>query len=52
MSINDVIDLLKEAKEHGVQGKRNVIVIDNYTGDEFSIKDITYDDKNVTMIID
>lgn len=51
MSINDAIDLLKEAKEHGVQGKRSIMVIDGYTGDKFSIKDITYDDKTVTIII-
>lgn len=51
MSIDELIAVLQEAKEHGIQGKRSPIVVDDYTGDGFTISDVIYDNKNVTIKI-
>lgn len=52
MTLDELIAILQEAKEHGIQGKRKIIVIDNYSGDGFEVHRVLYDDKNVTIEID
>lgn len=52
MTLDELIAKLLEAKEHGIQGKRKVLLVDNYSGYGHCINDVVYDDKNVTIGFD
>lgn len=52
MTLDELIAKLQEAKEHGIQGKRKVLLVDNYSGDGHCVSNVVYDDKNVTIEFD
>lgn len=49
MTLDELIAALQEAKEHGIQGGRKVILIDSYTGDESYLIKVLYDNKNIQI---
>lgn len=49
MTLDELIAALQEAKEHGIQGGRKVILIDSYSGDVSYILKVLYDNKNVKI---
>lgn len=49
MTLDEAILALQEAKEHGVQGGRKVLLVDEYSGDCYDVRDIVYDNRNVTI---
>lgn len=51
MILDKVIEALQEAKDHGIHGNRKVIVEQDYNGDTFEVKEINYDNKNITIKI-
>lgn len=52
MTLDELIEALQMAKEHGIQGKRKVLLVDNYSGDGYCVSNVVYDDKNVTIEFD
>lgn len=49
MTLDELIAALQEAKEHGIQGARKVVLIDSYTGDESYPIKVLYDNKNIQI---
>lgn len=49
MTLDELIAALQEAKEHGIQGGRKVILVDSYSGDESYPLKVLYDNKNVKI---
>ena len=47
MTLDELIKFLEEAKEHGIQGKRVVIVTDKFEMSNNYIEEVKYDNKNV-----
>lgn len=47
MTLDELIAALQEAKEHGIQGGRKVVLIDSYSGDESYPINVLYDNKNI-----
>ena len=47
IDLDELIAKLQEAKEHGVQGKRIVIVTDKFEMSNNYIEEVKYDNKNV-----
>lgn len=51
MTLDELIAALQEAKEHGIQGGRKVIIVDDYSGDEYYALKVLYDNKNAKISI-
>ena len=47
MTIDELIDILQEAKEHGILGGREVIITDEFNMSNNYIKEVVYDNKNL-----
>ena len=47
MTLDETIKKLQEAKEHGVQGNRTVIVTDKFEMFNNYIEKVEYDNKNI-----
>lgn len=49
MTLDELIAVLQEAKEHGIQGGRKVVLYDNHDGYETDIFQVLYDNRNITI---
>lgn len=49
MTLDELIAVLQEAKDHGIQGGRKVILLDSHTGDEVYPIEVLYDNKNIKI---
>lgn len=49
MTLDELIEKLQEAKEHGINGKRKVVLKDIHDGYETDIFKVLYDNKNITI---
>jgi hypothetical protein len=49
MTLDELIAALQEAKEHGIQGGRKVIIRDKYEEYETDIFRVLYDNRNVKI---
>ena len=49
MTLDELIAALLEAKDHGIQGGRKVMLVDSHDGYETDIYQVLYDNKTVTI---
>lgn len=47
MTLDELIAILQEAKEHGIQGRRTVIVTDKFEMSNNYIENVEYDNKDI-----
>ena len=50
MTLYELITALQEAKEHGIQGNRKIILRDSGDGYATDIFKVEYDNKNIEII--
>lgn len=49
MTLDELIAVLQEAKEHGIQGGRKVLLRDLHDGYATDIFNVEYDNKNIEI---